>query len=686
MSDTPVEDLDEATAKADLARLAKEIADHDRRYHQEDDPAISDAAYDRLKQRNAAIEARFPHLKRTDSPSDRVGAAPSDKFAKHRHAKSMLSLDNAFSEQEVAEFLARVRRFLGLEGDAMVAVTAEPKIDGLSASLRYEDGRLVLGATRGDGREGERVTDNLKTIDDIPQRLSGAAPALLEVRGEVYMAKSDFFALNERQAEAGRPQFANPRNAAAGSLRQLDPRITAERPLRFFAYGWGEVDALPADTQMGVLEAFRDWGFQVNPQTKLCEDLAGMLAQYRAIEAIRAELDFDIDGMVYKINRLDWQSRLGQVSRAPRWAIAHKFPAEKAQTILRAVDVQVGRTGALTPVARLEPVSVGGVVVANATLHNYDEIARLGLKIGDHVEIQRAGDVIPQVLRVFPEKRPDDAEDIAVPSHCPRCGSEAVREGEDVVLRCTGGLICPAQKLERLKHFVSRDALDIEGLGAKQVEGFLADGIIQDPADIFTLEARKERLKLHRRPGWGPTSVRNLFDAIEERRSVPFDRFVFALGIRHIGRTTAGLLGRRFGAFDAFYAAMRAEDACEQLEAIDGIGPVMAEAIADFFHEPQNREALDRVLAHVTVEPMEQPAARSPVSGKTVVFTGSLDTLSRAEAKAQAESLGAKVSGSVSAKTDIVVAGEGAGSKLKKAQELGVQVMTEADWRQLIGQ
>jgi len=684
-ADMDVTDLSAAQAEEELARLAQEIARHDLAYHQDDAPVISDADYDALKQRNAAIEARFPELKRADSPSETVGAAPAPRFAKHRHARPMLSLDNAFQPEEVAEFRARVRRFLSLDEAETVAVTAEPKIDGLSASLRYERGRLQVGATRGDGAEGEVITDNLKTLGDIPVRLAGTAPDIVEIRGEVYMDKDDFAALNQRQEAAGKPRFANPRNAAAGSVRQLDARITAARPLRFFAYGWGEMSELPADTQWAMLQQIAAWGLPINPLTQRCETLEEMLAHYARIEEQRAQLGYDIDGVVYKIDRLDWQRRLGQVSRAPRWAIAHKFPAEKAQTIVKAVDIQVGRTGALTPVARLEPVTVGGVVVSNATLHNYDEVARLGLKIGDTVRIQRAGDVIPQVLEVIADKRPADAQTIEVPTRCPRCGSEAVREGSDVILRCSGGLVCPAQRVERLKHFVSRDALDIDGMGAKQVEAFADKGLIGTPADIFTLEERNDQIRLQTWSGWGRTSARNLFAAIAERRTVPFDRFVFALGIRHVGRTTAALLGRAYGSFSALYQAMQQPDAQAMLTGIDGIGPVVAEAITDFFAEAHNRAVVDALLEHVTVEPLAvQQAEGSPIAGKTIVFTGSLETLSRAEAKAQAEALGAKVAGSVSKKTDLVVAGPGAGSKLKKAEDLGVRVLTEADWAALV--
>ena len=699
-----VDQLTEQEAREELARLAGEIAEHDQHYYQDDAPIVSDAEYDALRQRNAAIEARFPALVRDDSPSRRVGAAPTEKFAKVVHARPMLSLDNAFSDDDVAEFVARVRRFLGLAEDEPVALTAEPKIDGLSASLRYEAGRLVIGATRGDGTEGENITENLRTIDDIPETLAGDDwPDVLEVRGEVYMAKSAFQAMNAAQAEAGGKLFANPRNAAAGSARQLDPAITASRPLSFFAYGWGEVSALPAGEQWQVLEAFKRWGFAINPLARLCPAVADALAHYRTIEAERATLDYDIDGVVYKVDRLDWQHRLGTVSRAPRWAVAHKFPAEKARTILRDIDIQVGRTGALTPVAKLEPVTVGGVVVSNATLHNADEIARLDVRIGDTVVIQRAGDVIPQILQVVTEKRPADAQPYAFPDHCPECGSLAVREGDDVATRCTGGLICPAQRARRMMHFVSRDAFDIEGLGEKQVLQFLDRGWIVEPADIFRLEDKNRDADepLQQWDGFGDLSVSNLFAAIDTRRTIALDRLLFALGIRHVGQTTARLLAYTYGTLDAFLDAMTAAaedssgdssgdsgdepgDARQDLLAIDGIGPKVAEAIVDFFREPHNRQLVDDLRAVLTVEAVERPADASPVAGRTVVFTGTLERMTRHEAKARAEALGAKVSGSVSKKTDYLVAGPGAGSKLKKATELGVAVLDEQQWLDLI--
>ena len=687
-------------AKAELKRLAAEIAVHDRSYYQDDAPSVSDAAYDALRQRNTAIEARFPDLIRPDSPSRRVGAAPAVKFAKVRHAVPMLSLGNVFQDEEVVEFANRVRRFLGLSGDEALAFTAEPKIDGLSCSLRYEGGHLVNGATRGDGFEGEDVTANVRTIAEIPEKLHGKRiPAVCEVRGEIYMSHADFFALNERQAAAGKPVFANPRNSAAGSLRQLDPAITAQRPLKFFAYAWGEMSDMPQDAQFGMLQWFAARGFPVNPLTRLTWSVEEMLAVYRDIEMRRATLDYDIDGVVYKVDRLDLQERLGFVSRSPRWATAHKFPAEQATTILRGIDIQVGRTGALTPVARLEPVTVGGVVVTNATLHNEDEIARKDVRIGDTVRIQRAGDVIPQVLGVVLEKRPQpEPEPYAFPKVCPVCGSHAVREvnprtgKEDVVRRCTGGLICAAQRVERLKHFASRLAFDIEGLGDKQIELFYERGWIKEPADIFTLEARNRSIKLEEEEGFGELSVRNLLAAIAAQRRVPLNRLIFALGIRHVGETNAKLLARHYGSIEALRNGVAAaaegqeSEAYQELNAVEGIGDEVADAIVAFFKEPKNREALDRLLEQVTVEPMEETRRDSPVAGKTVVFTGSLEQMTRDEAKAMAERLGAKVAASVSKKTDYVVAGPGAGSKLDKAREAGVAVLTEDEWFALVGE
>ncbi len=691
--------LTPAQAKAELKRLAAEIAAHDKRYYQEDAPTVSDAAYDALRQRNAAIEARFPDLIRTDSPSRRVGAAPAVKFAKVRHAVPMLSLGNVFEDEEVVDFANRIRRFLGLAGDEPLAFTAEPKIDGLSCSLRYEGGLLVNAATRGDGFEGEDVTANVRTIAEVPEKLHGrGVPDVCEVRGEVYMSHADFFALNERRAAAGEPVFANPRNSAAGSLRQLDPAMTAERPLKFFAYAWGEMSEMPEDTQFGMVRWLGAKGFAINKLMNLTRSIEEMLAVYRDIEMRRATLGYDIDGVVYKVDRLDLQERLGFVSRSPRWATAHKFPAEQATTILHGIDIQVGRTGSLTPVARLEPVTVGGVVVTNATLHNEDEIARKDVRIGDTVHIQRAGDVIPQVLGVVLEKRPAHSKPYVFPKVCPVCGSHAVREvnprsgKEDVVRRCTGGLICRAQVVERLKHFASRLAFDIEGLGDKQIELFFERGWIKEPADIFTLAKRNRSIKLEEEEGFGELSVRNLFAAIEARRSVPLNRLIFALGIRHVGETNAKLLARHYGSIEALRSGVAAaaagheSEAYQELNAVEGIGDVVADAIVEFFRERHNREALDRLLEEVAVAPMEETRRDSPVAGKTVVFTGSLEQMTRDEAKAMAERLGAKVAGSVSKKTDYVVAGPGAGSKLDKAREAGVSVLTEDEWFELIGE
>jgi DNA ligase (NAD+) len=698
-SQITVEDLTEAQAKAELKRLAADIAEHDRRYYQDDAPTVSDAQYDTLRQRNDAIEARFPDLVRPDSPSRRVGARPVGRFAKVRHTLPMLSLDNAFAEEDVAEFVNRIRRFLRLPADEPLAFTAEPKIDGLSLALRYEGGRLVVAATRGDGFEGEEVTVNVKTLRDVPHQLRGKKiPEICEVRGEVYMTKSDFLALNKRQEQAGKTVFANPRNSAAGSLRQLDPSITASRPLGFFAYSWGEISEMPADTQSGMLNWLASIGFATNPLMKISRSLEEMLTFHRDIETQRATLDYDIDGVVYKLDRLDWQQRLGFVSRHPRWALAHKFPAEKATTIVKAIEIQVGRTGALTPVAKLEPVGVGGVIVQNATLHNEDEIARKDVRIGDTVNIQRAGDVIPQVLGVVLEKRPKAAKPYKFPTVCPACGSHAVREvnprtgKEDAVRRCTGGLVCPAQAVERLKHFVSRNAFDIEGLGEKQVQAFFDDGLIMSPADIFTLEQRDRRAqkKLAEREGFGETSVRNLFNAINARRTIPLNRLIYALGIRHVGETNARLLARHYGSIEDFRAAVAAAaagpdtEAYQDLMSVGGIGEVVADAIVEFFKEPRNREALDRLLEQISVEPMEKARGDTPVTGKTVVFTGTLEQMTREEAKAMAERLGAKVAGSVSKKTDYVVAGPGAGSKLGKAKELGVAVLSEDEWLALV--
>lgn len=689
---TPVDKLTEEQAQAELKRLAKLIAEHDTRYYLKDAPSVSDAEYDALRQRNNEIEARFPELIRKDSPSQRVGTAPTGKFRKVRHAVPMLSLDNAFTDEDVAEFAERVVRFLKLTETP--AFAAEPKIDGLSLSLRYEKGELVTGATRGDGAEGEDVTANVKMLDDIPQKLKGRKlPEIVEVRGEVYMTHDDFLKLNKRQAEAEEPVYANPRNSAAGSLRQKDPSITASRKLKFFAYAWGEMSAMPADTQTGMVEWLGACGFKINPLFKTCTTVEAMLAFYSDTEGKRAKLGYDIDGVVYKLDRLDWQQRLGFVSRSPRWAIAHKFAAEKATTIVNDIDIQVGRTGALTPVAKLEPVTVGGVVVQNATLHNEDEIERKDVRIGDTVTIQRAGDVIPQVLGVVLEKRPKSAKPYKFPDTCPVCGSHAVREEGEAVRRCTGGLICPAQQVERLRHFVSRDAFDIEGLGEKQVQAFYAEGLIMQPADIFTLEKRNKRAskKLEDREGYGATSVRNLFAAIEQRRKIPLNKLIYALGIRHVGEGNAKLLARHYGTIDSFVDGMKAagkgaeSEAYQELNNIGGIGEVVADAIVEFFKEKKNRDALDHLLEEIEAEPMEQAKSDSPVAGKTVVFTGSLEKMTRNEAKAQAERLGAKVSGSVSKKTDLVVAGPGAGSKLTDAQTFGVKVLTEDEWIEMIG-
>ncbi|HEY8697171.1 MAG TPA: NAD-dependent DNA ligase LigA [Rhizomicrobium sp.] len=711
----PVDKLAQAEAAQELERLAGEIAEHDRLYFLHDAPKVSDAAYDALRHRNAAIEARFPKLVRPDSPSLRVGATPSERFAKVVHRVPMLSLDNAFDDEDIADFVARIRRFLGMKDDRELAFTAEPKIDGLSASLRYENGLFVQGATRGDGNEGEDITANLRTIRDVPLRLKGEVPKVLEVRGEVYMTHANFAALNKRQEKEGKALYANPRNSAAGSVRQLDPQITAGRALNFFAYAWGEVSELPADTQWRMLKAFEAFGFRVNPLTRRCHSVEEMLKFYRDVETKRASLGYDIDGVVYKVDELELQSRLGFVSRSPRWAVAHKFPAEQAETVLQDIEIQVGRTGKLAPVAKLKPVTVGGVVVQNATLHNEDEIARKDVRIGDTVVVQRAGDVIPQIVRVIAEKRPRGAKPYQFPHECPACGSHAVREvdektgKEDVDRRCTGGLICPAQAVERLKHFVGRDAFDIEGLGGTYIETLHDAGLLKEPADIFALPRKADALarvlsekraeqSAERRAREGKNAVKakvkkdegegklveNLIASIERRRQIQLDRFINALGIRHIGETNARLLARNFHTIEDFVAAMESDDAVAPLNAIGGIGDVVAEAIKDFFDEPHNRKALDRLLKEVTVKPMPRAAAHSPVSGKTVVFTGTLEKMTRPEAKARAESLGAKVSGSVSKNTDIVVAGPGAGSKLAEAQKLGVQVLDEDGWLKLI--
>ena len=683
---TPVEQLSEQEAANELKRLAGEIAHHDRLYYAASAPELDDAGYDALRLRNTEIEARFPHLKRADSPSERVGAPVADGFAKVRHSRPMLSLSNAFDEEDVREFLARVRRFLGLAADAPVATVAEPKIDGLSMSLRYEDGRLVQAATRGDGAEGEDITANARTLNDIPDRIDGA-PAVLEVRGEAFMSHSAFAKLNARRAAGDLPLYVNPRNAASGSLRQLDSRITAERDLSFFAYSLGETSAPIAETHSGLLAQLGEWGLPVNPLSTVCKSAEELLTAYAGFLEQRGTLDYDIDGVVYKVDRLDWQERLGQVSRAPRWAIAHKFPAEQAETRLEKIDIQVGRTGALTPVARLAPVFVGGVTVTNATLHNEDEIARKDIREGDTVVIQRAGDVIPQVVRVVPEKRPADSLPYVYPQVCPVCGSDAVRPEGEVVRRCTGGLICDAQGVERLKHFVSRNAFDIEGMGAKRIEELWADEIVRSPADIFRLKDRREDLL--KRERWGEQSVANLLDAIEDRREWPLERFLFALGIRQIGQATAKLLARHYGSLEALRSAMdaaqdTASDAYADLIAIDQMGKDVAADLLAFFAEEHNRDALDDLCQFLTLAAPEA-VQESAVSGKTVVFTGTLERMTRAEAKARAETLGAKVAGSVSKKTDYVVVGADAGSKAKKAADLGLAMLTEDEWLELIG-
>jgi DNA ligase (NAD+) len=712
----------EADAANELMRLARTIAHHNNRYHAEDAPEISDAEYDALVRRNNELEAAFPHLIRADSPNRLVGAAvEASPLAKVAHAVRMMSLDNAFAAEDVEEFAARVRRFLNLPGDAVVAMTAEDKIDGLSCSLRYEKGRLVQAATRGDGTVGEDVTANVRHIADIPQELPGDAPDVFEIRGEVYMSKSDFSALNERLMEEGRAlaeqreqifdpatvrQFANPRNAAAGSLRQKDASVTAARPLRFLAHGWGEVSALPADTQFGVMHALAGWGVPVSPLLARCDSVADLLAHYAEIERRRADMPYDIDGVVYKVDRLDWQARLGFVAKAPRWAIAHKFPAERAQTTLEAIDIQVGRTGKLTPVGRLTPVTVGGVVVSNVTLHNRDEIARLGVRPGDRIVVQRAGDVIPQVVDNLTRDTPRDP--YIFPDHCPVCGSEAVAEEGEVDVRCTGGLICAAQKFERLRHFVSRGALDIEGLGEKSIQEFMDIGWLdKGPADIFRLKEHRDELL--GREGWKETSVDKLIAAIEAKRQPDAARLLFGLGIRHIGAVTARDLLKGIGDIrrlpekaeqlrawteanpqdpdesDGKYASRKLDAIKAILEVrADGIGPAVAEALSDFFHEPHNRALWDDLFSEVSPPLYVVETRESEVSGKTVVFTGKLETMSRDEAKAQAEALGAKAAGSVSAKTDLVVAGPGAGSKLKQAAALGIRVIDEAQWAEIV--
>src|SRR6266436_3348250 len=704
-----VEGLTKAQAKVEHKRLALELEGHDRRYYQDDAPSVTDAEYDALRQRFNAIEARYPDLVRADSPSRRVGAAPAAKFAKVRHAVPMLSLDNAFAEEDVVDFVARIRRFLKLGDDDKIAFSAEPKIDGLSMSLRYEGGELVTAATRGDGAEGEDVTANIRTLEDVPKKLKGPnVPEICEVRGEVYMTKHAFLALNERQKAAGDTIFANPRNSAAGSLRQKDPGITASRPLGFFAYAWGQMSEMPADTQSGMIGWFERCGFKTNPLTKLCHSTDQLLAFHRKIEEQRAELDYDIDGVVYKIDRIDWQERLGFVSRTPRWAIAHKFPAERAMTVLRDIEIQVGRTGSFTPVGKLEPVGVGGVIVQNVTLHNEDYIRGIGghgeqlregrdIRIGDTVIVQRAGDVIPQVVDVVLDKRPRNARPYQFPTRCPcPLHTEAVREetatGEEGArARCTGEFACPYQKIEHLKLFASRRAFDIDGLGEKQIEFFFENGWVKEPADIFTLEARNIKLRLEEIEGYGQTSVRNLFEAIRRRREITLERFIYALGMRHVGETTALALARGYGAWQAFHdACLRIakgdEEAIAEMDALDQIGETVIESIKAYFGESHNRGIVERLTREVTIVDAERPKSNSAIAGKTVVFTGALEKMTRDEAKAKAERLGAKVSGSVSKKTDYVVAGPGAGSKLAEAKKHGVAVLTEDEWLKLIGE
>jgi len=687
----PVDDLGAEDAKAALERLGAEIHRHDRLYYQESAPEISDAAYDALRQRLAAIEARFPDLVRKDSPSRRVGAPPAAGFAKVRHSQPMLSLGNAFAAEDVAEFFTRMRRFLAYDETIPIDIVAEPKIDGLSIALRYESGAFVQGATRGDGITGEDVTANLRTLGDIPDRLSGRAiPAVVEVRGEVYMRHDEFAAVNRAREEAGEPVFANPRNAASGGLRQLDPGKTAARRLRFFAYAWGETSEPLGDTHWQVLQRFKRWGLPVNPLARLCHTPEAALAFYREIEGTRAGLGYDIDGVVYKVDRLDLRERLGSVSRAPRWAIAHKFAAEQARTVVNEIRIQVGRTGVLTPVAALAPVTVGGVVVSRATLHNEDYIAEKDIRVGDTVIVQRAGDVIPQVLSVVAEARPQGVSPYRFPDTCPVCGSHATREDGAAARRCAGGLVCPAQARERLRHFVSRNAFDIEGLGRKHVEAFFEDGLIKEPADIFRLH--EHRAALESREGWGPQSVANLMAAIEVRRDMPLDRFIYALGIPQIGEATARLLARHYRSFEGFQAAMMeardpASDAYAALLNLEGIGKSVAADLIAFFDEPRNRQALAALTREVRIAPVAPEAAArdSAIAGKTIVFTGGLAGMSRHEAKARAEALGATVTGSVSRNTDIVVVGEDAGTKAEKAAKLGIRTVDEAEWRRMIG-
>lgn len=686
--------MTEEDVKKRLAWLAREIKASDALYYQEDNPALSDAEYDALRRENAALEAEYPHLIRKDSPSKSVGAKPSGKFGKIKHTVPMLSLDNAFSDEDVVDFVARVKRFLSLPEDAKLAFTAEPKIDGLSAALRYEQGKLISGATRGDGRVGEDVTQNLSTLDDVPKTLKGSGwPDVLEVRGEVYIDHADFEEMNAKQLATGKPEYKNPRNAAAGSLRQIDPTITASRPLKFFAYAWGEVSSDMSETQMGVVGSFAEWGFSTNPEMKRHLQPNDMIEHYHDILSRRAALGYDIDGVVYKVDDLALQARLGFVSRAPRWAIAHKFPAEKAITIVEAIDVQVGRTGSLTPVARLTPITVGGVVVSNATLHNADEIARLGVKVGDKVEIQRAGDVIPQILQVT---EPGGGEPFEFPSTCPVCDAPVAADidektgRQDVVRRCTNGLSCPAQAVQGLIYFVSRPSFDIDGLGEKQIEAFYEKGLITTPADIFTLRDRNGSIQLETWEGFGETSAAKLFDAIDARRTIEFERVLRSLGIRHIGQGNSRLISRYFVSWDKFWTAVpdlqRADsEIVIGLLNVDGLGQAAVTALANFFASDDNYKLVQDLADQLDIQDAELPTSDSPVSGKTVVFTGKLERFSRDEAKARAQSLGAKVSGSVSSKTDYLVAGPGAGSKLKKAEAAGVKVLTEDEWLALIG-
>ena len=701
-----VTDLTQAQAKDELKRLAVEIAAHDKRYYQQDAPTVTDAEYDALRRRNAAIEARFPELIRSDSPSQRVGAAPTGRFKKVRHAVPMLSLDNAFAEEDVIDFVARIRRFLKLGKNESLAFNAEPKIDGLSMSLRYEDSELVTAATRGDGAEGEDVTANIRTLKDVPHKLKGKnVPRVCEVRGEVYMTKGAFLALNERQKASGGQIFANPRNSAAGSLRQKDPAITASRPLGFFAYSWGEISKIPAHTQSGMIKWFESCGFKTNPLTRLCRSTEELIAFHRKIEEGRAELDYDIDGVVYKVDRIDWQERLGFVSRTPRWGIAHKFPAERAITVLKGIEIQVGRTGAFTPVGKLEPVSVGGVIVQNVTLHNEDYIRGIGgggeqlrdgrdIRIGDTVVVQRAGDVIPQIVDVVADK-PRGKEMYHFPTRCPcPLKTKVVREetatGEEGArAHCTGEFACPFQKIEHLKLFCSRRAFDIEGLGEKQIEFFFEKKWIREPADIFTLPQRNTKIRLEDEEGYGETSVRNLFEAIEQRREIPLDRFIYALGIRHVGETTAMALARGYGSWKAFHdaglkVAKGDEETIAEMDTLDQIGDTVIQAVAAYFGESHNRGIVERLTKQVKIFDAEKPKKDTAIAGKTVVFTGALEKMTREEAKAQAERLGAKAAGSVSKKTDYVVAGPGAGSKLADAKKLGVMVLTEDEWLKLI--